>query len=235
MGFIDAHTSTLCGRDFYYIQKRFQTPPARTLSRWLGDPSKGASPPGSLCTENYLNLFRVVIGLCNAPRGIFGLFNVVKGVAGLCSDAKGVAGLCSDAKGVAGLCSDARGVAGLCSDARGVAGLCSDVRGVAGLCSDARGVAGLCSDATGVAGLCSVGRGVVGLCSVSGGIAGLFRGLSVVPLSPNHLDLSVHTREDKSWTCRDRLLFRCRPFDISWSAAWFSERTVSRYGQCGRV
>ena len=149
-GFHRGATSTLCGRDFYYIQKRFPTPPARTLSRWLGDPSKGASPPESLGTKekNYLNLFRVVVGLCSAPRGVFGLCNVARGVAGLCSDARGVAGLCSDARGVAGLCSVARGVAGLCSVARG--------------------------------------------------IAGLFSCLSVVPLSPHHLDLSVHTRKDKS-------------------------------------
>ena len=45
-GYHRGATSTLCGRDFYYIQKGIPALPARTLSHWLGDPSKGASPPG---------------------------------------------------------------------------------------------------------------------------------------------------------------------------------------------
>ena len=44
-GYHQGATSTLCGRNFYYIQKGIPALPARTLSRWLGDPSKGASPP----------------------------------------------------------------------------------------------------------------------------------------------------------------------------------------------
>ena len=51
-GYHRGATSTLCGRAFYYIQKGIPALPARTLSRWLGDPSKGASPPGSLFTNN---------------------------------------------------------------------------------------------------------------------------------------------------------------------------------------
>ena len=50
-GFHPGATSTLCGRDFYYIQKGLPALPARTLPRWLGDPSKGTSPPGSLFTN----------------------------------------------------------------------------------------------------------------------------------------------------------------------------------------
>ena len=50
-GYHRGATSTLCGQDIYYIQKGIPALPARTLSRWLGDPSKGASPPGSLFTN----------------------------------------------------------------------------------------------------------------------------------------------------------------------------------------